>query len=146
MGLFCVILPYSFIFGDCIWLCVLFVLTAWQSSPVWCYFLWSVIECYQCNLWRYIKLVNLDLNLSLLSLVEKLLSEIEIDIRFKLRLRTRQPTLLYVPASRTATQSRKSECAAYQSTYGKSIDFLDQSSVCDNDLCFFLQASGQLTC
>ena len=27
-------------------------------------YLWSVLECYQYSLWRYIKLVNLNLNLS----------------------------------------------------------------------------------
>ena len=28
-------------------------------------YLWSVLECYQYSLWRYIKLVNLNLNLNL---------------------------------------------------------------------------------
>ena len=48
-----------FAFSDCILMCVLFVTTALQSSPV----VWSVLECYQYSWWRYIKLVNLNLNL-----------------------------------------------------------------------------------
>ena len=52
-----------FAFSDCILMCVLFVMTALQSRSCLMLYLWSVLECYQYSLWRYIKLVNLNLNL-----------------------------------------------------------------------------------
>ena len=50
-----------FAFSDCILMCVLFVMTALQSRSCLMLYLWSVLECYQYSLWRYIKLVNLNL-------------------------------------------------------------------------------------
>ena len=59
LSLYRIILPYL-CFLMIVFKCVLFVTTALQSSPV-CrmLYLWSVLECYQYSLWRYIKLVNL---------------------------------------------------------------------------------------